>query len=237
MSEGATMSLERAFENQESVITIPLDVSDSAAVTAAFERVDRELGRLDILVNSAGINAPTPEANQRIVDANLKAVDDMRKGRTPRFDYLEDTTDDEFRRVMEVNLFGQFYTIRSAVPLLKRSSGGAIVNVSSVAALAGVAIPLYYPASKAGVLGLTRAAAAELAPYDIRVNAIAPGSVDTPLMRQQPDEFVQFLVGTQRIPRLATPREVAEMVVFLCDDETGGFYTGQTISPNGGIHM
>ncbi|MEU9339950.1 SDR family oxidoreductase [Streptomyces sp. NPDC048278] len=130
---------------------------DSAAVTAAFERVDRELGRLDILVNSAGINAPTPEANQRIADANLKAVDDMRNGRTPRFDYLEDTTDDEFRRVMEVNLFG----------------------------------------------------------------AIAPGSVDTPLMRQQPDEFVQFLVGTQRIPRLATPREVAEMVVFLCDDEKG----------------
>lgn len=230
-------TLERAFEGQENVTVIALDVSDSAAVKAAFEQVDHVHGRLDVLVNSAGVNAPTPEANQLIVDANLKALDDMRNGRMPRFDFLEDTTDDDFRRVMEVNLFSQFYTIRSAAPLLKRTGGGSIVNISSVAALAGVAMPLYYPASKAGLLGLTRAAASELAPYNIRVNVVAPGSVDTPLMRQQPEEVVQFLVGTQKIPRLASPRELAETIVFLADDETGGFYTGQTISPNAGIHM
>jgi NAD(P)-dependent dehydrogenase (short-subunit alcohol dehydrogenase family) len=230
-------ALEKAFDGQESVTAIALDASDSTAVKAAFDQVDSAHGRLDVLVNAAGINAPTRETNQLLIDANIKALDDVRNGRTPRFDFLEDTSDEDFRRVMEVNLFSQFYTIRSAAPLLKRTGGGAVVNISSVAALAGVAMPLYYPASKAAVLGLTRAAAAELAPYNIRVNAIAPGSVDTPLMHQQPADVVQFLVGMQSIPRLAAPRELAESILFLADEETGGFYTGQTISPNGGTYM
>jgi len=229
--------LEECFAGLAGVTTIPLDVSDSAAVREAFGRVDRDYGRLDILVNAAGINAPTPETNRALIDANIRALEAMKRGETPRFDFLEDTTDEDFRRTLEVNLFSQFYTLRSAVPIMKRTGGGSVVNIASVAALVGVAMPLYYPASKAGVLGLTRAAAAELAPYNIRVNAIAPGGVDTPLMHQQPDEVVQFLVSLQKIQRLASPEELARTILFLADEETGGFYTGQTISPNGGIYM
>jgi NAD(P)-dependent dehydrogenase (short-subunit alcohol dehydrogenase family) len=229
--------LEQAFGSVNSVVCVPTDVSDSQAVKRAFEQIETRFGRLDVLVNAAGINAPTRAANQKLVDTNINALNAMRSGKVPVFDFLDDTTDEDFRRVMEVNLFSQFYCIRQAVPLLKRSGGGSIVNISSVAALVGVAMPLYYPASKAGVLGLTRAAAAELAPYNIRVNAIAPGSVDTPLMHEQPPEVVEFLVGMQPIKRLAQPEELAKSVLFLASDADSGFITGQTLSPNGGMHM
>jgi NAD(P)-dependent dehydrogenase (short-subunit alcohol dehydrogenase family) len=214
---------------------IAVDVSDSAAVRAAFEQLDREHGRLDILVNAAGVDAPTPEAAQRLMDTNMAALAAVQRGEAPSFDFVEDTSDEDFRRVMEINLFSQFYCLRAAAPLLKRA-GGSVVNISSAAALVGVAMPLYYPASKAGVLGLTRAAAAELAPYNIRVNAIAPGSVDTPLMQRYPDEFIGFLTAMQPIKRLATAEELARTILFLAGDE-GGFYTGQTFEPNGGMHM
>jgi len=229
--------LSAAFGSTPNVLALAVDVSDSAAVRRAFKSVETHFGRLDVLVNAAGINAPTREANQKLVDANVAALAAMREGRVPVFDYLEDTSDEDFRRVMEVNLFSQFYCIRSAVPLMRLSGGGSIVNISSVAAIMGVAMPLYYPASKAAVLGLTRAAATELAPYHIRVNAIAPGSVDTPLMHQQPAEVVQFLIGLQPIKRLAAPVELAKSILFLASEQDSGFITGQTISPNGGSHM
>lgn len=229
--------LKEAFGHDERVLCIPTDVSDSDAVRKAFQAVDEKFGRLDVIVNAAGINAPTREANQKMVDANVAALDAMKSGRAPVFDFLADTSDADFRRVMEVNLFSQFYCIREGVPLMRRSGGGSIVNISSVAALIGVAMPLYYPASKAAVLGLTRAAAAELAPYNIRVNAIAPGSVDTPLMHEQPPEVVQFLVSMQPIKRLAQPEELAQSILFLASDTHSGFITGQTLSPNGGMHM
>jgi 3-oxoacyl-[acyl-carrier protein] reductase len=232
----AEQRLKEAIDGVARATAIPTDVSDSAAVRAAFEQVDREHGRLQILVNGAGVDAPTPEAVQRLVDTGMRALEAIKTGQPPAFDYLDDTSDEDFRRVMEINLFSQFYCLRAAAPLLKRSGGGSVVNISSAAALVGVAMPLYYPASKAGVLGLTRAAAAELAPYNIRVNAIAPGSVDTPLMQRYPAEFIGFLTAMQPIKRLASPEELARTILFLAGDE-GGFYTGQTFEPNGGMHM
>ena len=214
-----------------------VDVADSAAVNAAISEVHAAHDRIDILINAAGINAPGKAANDALIAANMKAIESIKSGRAPRHDFIENTTDEQFRRVLEVNLFSQFYCIRAVVPLMKAAGGGAIVNISSAAALMGVQMPLYYPASKAGVLGLTRAAAAELAPYNIRVNAIAPGGVDTPLMHEQPKEMVDFPVGMQPIQRLAQPEELARTAVFLADDEMSGFYTGQTLSPNGGLRM
>ncbi|MDR6581696.1 SDR family NAD(P)-dependent oxidoreductase [Pseudomonas extremaustralis] len=228
--------LQEAFGKDPRVLCIPTDVSNSDAVRAAFQAIESKFGRLDVIVNAAGINAPNREANQKMVDANVAALDAMKSGRAPVFDFLADTSDQDFRRVMEVNLFSQFYCIREGVPLMRRSGGGSIVNISSVAALMGVAMPLYYPASKAAVLGLTRAAAAELAPYNIRVNAIAPGSVDTPLMHEQPPEVVQFLVSMQPIKRLAKPEELAQSILFLAGEHSS-FITGQTLSPNGGMYM
>lgn len=225
------------FDGDARIHARAVDVSDSAAINAALAEVEARSGRLDILVNAAGINAPTAEANQSLIDANVRMLDGLKQGRAPANTFIEDTSDADFLRVMQVNLFSQFYCIRAAVPLMKRTGGGSIVNISSAAALVGVQMPLYYPASKAGVLGLTRGAAAELAPYGIRVNAVCPGAVDTPLMHQQPQEVVDFLVSMQPIRRMATPDELAQTILFLTDDARSGYYTGQTISPNGGLHM
>lgn len=233
--DGARLATE--FADRPGVIPLAVDISDSAAVNAAFARVGEERGRLDILVNGAGINAPTAESNAALVAANVRMLEALHAGERPRITFIEETSDEDFLQVMRVNLFSQFYCLRAGVPLMKRAGGGAIVNISSVAALVGVTMPLYYPASKAGVLGLTRAAAAELAPFNIRVNAVCPGAVDTPLMHQQPREVVDFLVSMQPIRRMADPEELARTILFLADETRSGYYTGQTISPNGGMHM
>ena len=228
--------LEREHSTAENIHIAALDVSNSAAVNALFADIEARHGRLDIVINAAGVNAPSRAANEKLVDTNLKSLRAAQSGEEFHPDFLSDITDDDFRRVMDVNLFGPFYIIRAAAPLLKRTGGGAIVNVSSSAALLGVPMPLYYPASKAGVLGMTRSAAAELAPFNIRVNAIAPGAVDTPLFRQQPEEMTGMLIGMQPIKRPATPEEIAQSLLFLSSD-AGAYYTGQTLSPSGGLYM
>ncbi|MDV8079567.1 SDR family NAD(P)-dependent oxidoreductase [Rhodococcus sp. IEGM 1370] len=233
ISEGNVKEVLAGIDNGES---IALDVSDSAAVREAFAHVESRYGALHVLVNAAGINAPTREENQRLVDINVEAFAAGKRGEAYHPDFLSGVTDEHFDRVLAVNLKGPFYTIREAAPLLKRSGGGSIVNISSVSALVGTPMPLYYPASKAGVLGMTRAAAGELAPYDIRVNAVCPGAVDTPLLRAQPDEIVDSIAGIQLISHLATPEDLAATMLFLaCDDSK--FYTGQTLSPSGGLYM
>jgi 3-oxoacyl-[acyl-carrier protein] reductase len=233
MSEAA---LDREFSSIPGSLAVALDVTDSGAVNDAFAKLDAQFGRLDIVINAAGINAPSKAANEKLVDSNVRAFRAAQNGEEYFPDFLADISDEDFRRVLEVNLFGPFYVIRAAAPLLKRTGGGAIVNVSSSAALLGVPMPLYYPASKAGVLGMTRASAAELAPFNIRVNAIAPGAVDTPLFRQQPEEITGMLIGMQPIKRPATPEEIAATMLFLASD-SGAYYTGQTLSPSGGLHM
>ena len=229
-------SLAREFDAIPRSTGIALDISDSSAVNDAFAAVEAKFGRLDAVINAAGVNAPTKAANDKMVETNVRSFRAARDGEKFFAEYLSETSDEDFRRVMEVNLFGQFYVIRAAAPLLKKTGGGAIVNVSSAAALVGVTMPLYYPASKAGILGLTRGAAAELAPFNIRVNAIAPGAVDTPLFRQQPDDFNEALIAMQPLRRIGQPAEIAQTLLFLSSDE-GSYYTGQTLSPSGGIHM
>jgi NAD(P)-dependent dehydrogenase (short-subunit alcohol dehydrogenase family) len=228
--------LAREHSTAENIHTAPLDVADSAAVNALFADIEAKHGRLDIVINAAGVNAPSRAANEKLVESNVKSFRAAQSGEEFHPDFLSDISDDDFRRVMDVNLFGPFYIMRAAAPLLKRTGGGAIVNVSSAAALMGVPMPLYYPASKAGVLGMTRSAAAELAPFNIRVNAIAPGAVDTPLFRQQPEEITGMLIGMQPIKRPATPEEIAQTLLFL-SSEAGAYYTGQTLSPSGGLYM
>jgi 3-oxoacyl-[acyl-carrier protein] reductase len=236
---GADLSeegLAREFSKIEGSLAIALDVTDSAAVNDAFAKLDAEFGRLDVVINAAGVNAPNKAANDKLVESNVRSFQAAQSGEEYFPDFLGDISDEDFRRVLEINLFGPFYVMRASAPLLKRTGGGAIVNVSSSAALLGVPMPLYYPASKAGVLGMTRGAAAELAPFNIRVNAIAPGAVDTPLFRQQPEEITNMLIGMQPIKRPATPEEIAETLLFLASD-SGAYYTGQTLSPSGGLHM
>ncbi|WP_202743802.1 SDR family NAD(P)-dependent oxidoreductase [Acinetobacter calcoaceticus] len=236
---GADLNLDKLKESLSGIpnsIAIQLDVSDSQSVKNAFEIVKQKFGKLDILVNAAGINAPTKEANDRLVEATVKAFEAAEKGEKFIANYIENITDNEFKRVIEVNLNGSFYCLREATPLLKKNQGGTIINISSVAALTGPAMPLYYPASKAAVIGMTKSAARELAPFNIRVNAVAPGAVDTPLLNELPPNIVEKLIAMQPIQRAATPDELAQTLLFLVSD-AGSYYTGQTISPSGGLFM
>ena len=229
-------NLAKDFAQLPGAHAVPLDIADGPAVRAAFARVEQEQGRLDVLVNAAGVNAPNKAALDALNTQNYAGFVAMKEGRPHKPEFLEDITDEDFDRVLKINLYGPFYTTRSAAPLMKKTGRGAIINFSSAAALMGVAMPAYYPASKAGILGLTRETAVELAPFNISVNALAPGAVDTPLFRQSDDEFIDFLVGMQPIKRTATPAEVAQTVLFLAGEQ-GSYYTGQTFSPSGGLVM
>jgi NAD(P)-dependent dehydrogenase (short-subunit alcohol dehydrogenase family) len=225
VDEGATVvaldlneaGLQETAGGSDRVSTAVVDVSDSSQVNAAFERVEREHGKLDVLVNAAGVAGPRGEVSR---DAH----------------FLTDVTDDEWDQVLSVNLTGSFYTIRAAVPLMRAAGGGSIVNIASVSALVGYPLNIYYPASKSGVLGLTRASAGGLAADRIRVNVVCPGAVDTPMLRAIPEPELQVVVDLAPINRMASPHEIAGTILFLASDD-GSFYTGQTLSPNGGMWM
>jgi 3-oxoacyl-[acyl-carrier protein] reductase len=227
VSEGAKVvaadlngqALSEAFEGIENVATAQTDVTDSSSVDAAYALVDSRFGRLDVVVNAAGISDSPRRIRERL-DPDILGI-----------------TDEDFDTVIRVNLYGTFYSVRAAVPLLRRNgaAGGSIVNISSVGAIAPFALATSYPASKAGVLGLTRSLAALLAADNIRVNAIAPGATDTPMLPQEPG-IRDFIVNLGVLRRSASADEMANSIVFLASDEAA-FFTGQTVSPNGGYVM
>jgi NAD(P)-dependent dehydrogenase (short-subunit alcohol dehydrogenase family) len=187
------------------------DVSRKDHAEAMLDAVAKELGTPRILVNNAGV--------------------------FPRADFLA-MTEEEWDRVLDVNLKGSFLCAQAAARrMVAAGGGGAIVNLSSVA-MRGTPLGVHYAASKAGVMGLTRAMALALAPYRIRVNAIAPGLTDTAQPRQGNSEAELAELGRQ-IPlegRMARPEEIARVAVFLAAGESG-WITGQTIHVNGGAFM
>ncbi|MFC2996276.1 SDR family NAD(P)-dependent oxidoreductase [Acinetobacter sichuanensis] len=236
---GTDLSLEKlqsSLSDLENVLLLSMDVSDSQSVNHTFKQVEEKFGKLDILINAAGINAPTKDANDRLTQANINAFNAAKTGSSFSPDFIESTTDEEFKKVLSVNLMGTFFCIRAATPLLKKNQQGSIINISSVAALVGPPMPLYYPASKAAVLGMTKSAARELAPYHIRVNAVAPGAVDTPFFNEQPTEVTEKIIQMQPLARAATPDEISKTLLFLASEDSA-YYTGQTISPCGGVYM
>jgi len=212
-------------------LALAADVRDSAAVDDAFARLEAELGPIDILVNNAGASAI--EHVRRIAPAAKRQREELAQtGRasTP-LDALVRLTDEEWRLVMSVHLDGTFYCSRAAARSMGPRGTGVIINMASVCGIEGCTGHPHYSAAKAAILGFTRAAAKELVVQGVRVNAIAPGFIDTggALDAGRHPEVARTPAG-----RLGTPEEVAATVAFLASDDAA-FYVGATLSPNGGL--
>lgn len=186
----------------------PLDVTDEAQWEAAV-LVAEGIGKLNGLVNNAGVYKPTP---------------------------MIDTAAAEFERHTRVNQLGTFLGMRAAIPALERTGGGAIVNMSSTVSLRSAPNAIAYTASKWAVRGMTKAAALELAPKNIRVNSVHPGPIDTDMLNVRSRE--ENLRRVQQVPmkRLGTKEEIAGLVLFLLSDESR-YMTGSEVAMDGGAAL
>lgn len=195
---------------------IQVDVRDPAAVDAAAKAVAHKFGRIDILVNNAGI----------LRDGQLvKCRDGAAVGRM---------SDEDFSSVLDVNLKGVFHCTRAVIPFMIRQGGGVVLNASSVVALYGNFGQTNYIASKAGVIGMTKVWARELGRYGIRVNAVAPGLVETDILRNMPGKVLEEMKRHTPLGRLGKPEEIAEAYVWLASS-AASFITGAVVSVDGGI--
>lgn len=218
---------------------VAFDVADSAAVAAGFARVAAQLGRLDVLVNNAGI-APrtTPESSEARTALVLQQIGELQAGGpvTTFVDTTVDLPDDEWREMIAIHLDGTFFCTREALKIMNPQMAGAIVNMGSIMGTAGGGGAPHYCAAKAAILGLTRSVAREVVLRNIRVNAIAPGYIDTPLLDPMTPAMRGLIAAQTPMQRLGEPDDIAWAAVYLASDEAK-FVTGQTLSPNGGWHM
>jgi 3-oxoacyl-[acyl-carrier protein] reductase len=213
------------------------DVADSGEVRAMFAEVERDLGSLDILVNNAGIagSAGDREALQAKGEARIQEILTGEALQT-HWDVTRTMTDEAWHRMIGVHLNGTFFCTREALRLMSHANRGVIINMSSVAGLMGLDAVPHYSAAKAGILGFTRAVAREVASRGIRVNAICPGYIDTPMTQPVSPLMRAAVVARTPLGRWGTPEEIAATALFLASDESG-FYTGQWLSPNGGLFI
>jgi 2-hydroxycyclohexanecarboxyl-CoA dehydrogenase len=192
---------------------VQVDVSDRAAIDAAFEEVRRELGPIEILVTSAGIEG---------------------------FSDFLDITPEQWDRMVAVNLSGTFHCLQLAVPDMLEGGWGRIVTISSSSAQSGTRRMSHYVATKGGVIALTKALALDLAPHGITVNTIPPGVIDTPMMRRPMESgamgSLDQIIARAPLGRLGTPDDIAVTTAFLCSEEAG-YITGQQINVNGGWYV
>jgi 3-oxoacyl-[acyl-carrier protein] reductase len=216
-------------------IVVRADVSDSAEVDAALATVERELGPVDVWVNNAGLSA-APQA-ARVVPRVEQQLAEAAAGTaiTTPLDGLIRLPDDEWRVMLAVHLDGTFYGTRAAARSMVARGTGSIINIASLCGLDGCAGYPHYSAAKAGVIGFTRSVAKELAVQGVRVNAIAPGFIETSMAGVQDDVVRASLRLRTPLGRLGRSEEVAATVAFLASDD-GGFFVGETLSLNGGFY-
>ncbi len=188
---------------------LKFDVADSAACAAAVDEVVGAMGGLHILVNNAGI-----------------ALDQL----------VLRLKDDDWQRQLDVNLTGTFNLVRAAAKPMMKQRGGSIVNLTSVVGEMGNAGQAAYAATKAGLIGLTKSVARELASRNIRVNAVAPGFIDTDMTSGLPEAARTRMLETIPLARLGSAEEVANTVAFLASDEAS-YVTGEVLRVNGGMYM
>ena len=197
----------------EQAFAVAADVSDSQQVKQMFAQALEKYSTIDILVNNAGL---------------LQAVE------------ISAMEDEQWKRMLAVHLDGTFYCTREAVAIMEPKGSGKIINMASIAAITGLGGATHYSAAKGGIMAFTKASAKELIGSGIYVNAIAPGFIDTPGLKEPFGldsealaELIQAAFGKILLDRLGTPEEVAPVAVFLASDESS-FMVGQVISPNGG---
>lgn len=201
------------------------DVADPASVARMFEQVEQWWGgRLDVLVNNAGVSATSDLPPARA--AGEAAPAPLERG-------VEDITDEQWRRMLGVHLDGTFYCTRAAVPLMKQRGGGSIVCMSSIAGTVGFG-PIHYSAAKGGILGFVRSVARTVGPAGIRINAVCPGAIDAGMTHAHAPEVRESIVPAIPQRRLGTALDIAYAALYLASDESA-YTTGQYLSPNGGL--
>jgi len=190
-------------------LAVRADIRDPAAVDSAFGEIEHALGPVELLVNNAG---------------------------TTEDGLVARMSDEQWQRVIDTNLTGAFHTIRRAAPKMMRARWGRIVNVSSVGAHRGGPGQANYAAAKAGLLGLTRSVARELAPRNVTCNVVAPGPIVTSMTEGLSDEWQVQAEEAVPLGRFGTPDEVSAVVAFLCSDPAG-YVTGALVPVDGGLGM
>ena len=198
-----------------------VDVSDPDSVREMFGEVDAEFGRVEILVNNAGVDHIPGDGRDQLMTTGQQTIH---------------MSDDGFTKLMGINVNGVFFCLREATKIMQREENpGSIINMSSIAGLSPNG-NVSYAASKAAVLGITRATASELGRFGIRVNAICPGVIETPMTAGVPDPMLKRLLKRTPLGRKGVPDDIASTALFLASDDSS-FITGQWISPNGGLVM
>ena len=216
-----------------------LDVSDSQNVQKVFFNIKSEFNQLDILVNNAGINGF--ENRQDLLDERMKVNNQQNKefaetGKIDsHFDVTVNMSDDDWHKMISVHLNGTFYCTREALKIMNNQERASIINMGSVLGTTGGPSSPHYSAAKAAILGFTRATARELASRNIRVNAIAPGYIETDMTSSLGD-VKKLVKSSTPMKKFGQTDDIAWAAVYLASEEAK-FVTGQTLSPNGGFVM
>jgi 3-oxoacyl-[acyl-carrier protein] reductase len=216
---------------------VTADVAVSAEVDAMFARVDEVCGELHLLVCNAAVSRTPGDGRERKDERLQRRMAEIAAGQNPTThpDHVVDMGDEGWQRMLAINLFGAFYCCRAGLRLMNRHNQGSIVCVSSIAAQSGTG-PVHYAAAKAGVLGLVRSLALEVSSRGIRVNAVCPGSVDTPMMRGVPAELMAGLEARIPLGKVGRPYDIAAAISYLLSDEAA-YITGATVPVNGGLFI
>ena len=201
--------VKRIKEKGGEAISHKTDVSKLEEVSRMVEETNKRFGRIDILINNAGLN----------IDK-----------------YLMIMNEEEWDKVIDVNLKGTFNCSKAVSRIMIGQRSGNIVNVASVSAISGTAGQTNYSAAKGGMISFTKSLARELAPFGIRVNALAPGLIDTEMIKKMSKEMLDRILEITPLKRVGTPEEVAKVVTFLVSEEAG-YITGQVIRVDGGLSM
>jgi 3-oxoacyl-[acyl-carrier protein] reductase len=190
-------------------MTVNLDVTSPDSVKDAFARALKDRGRIDVLVNNAGITRDGLAVRMKPADWDL---------------------------VLNINLAGAFRCIQAVLPCMMRNRWGRIINIASVVGQAGAAGQANYAASKAGLIGLTKSLAQEMGSRGITVNAVAPGYIETDMTKVLPEEVKEKILASVPLARIGKPDDVASAVKFLASEDAG-YITGLVLAVNGGMYM